>query len=85
MIIAFIAGLAFVALLIFFLVQMDTDEESVGVSISNIRREEAERRRRLDRLTTAYELAKEELGEEPTFDQIILTRDSMEDFDGPPR
>ena len=82
MTIVIIAGLAFVALLIFFLVQIDTDEESVGVSISNMRQEESERRRRLNRLTEAYDLAKEELGEEPTFDQIILTRDSLEDING---
>ncbi len=82
MTIAIIAGLAFVALLIFFLVQIDTDEDDIGVSISTLRQEEAERRRRLIQLTKAYDLAKEELGEEPTFEQIILTRDSLEGIDG---
>ena len=77
-----IIGLSIVALLIFILVQIDTDEEDLGTSIRRIQDIDSERQRRLRSLTKAYDLAKEELGEEPTFDQIILTRDSMEDISG---
>ena len=34
-------------------------------------------KKRLSLLNKAYQLAKEELGEEPTIDQILLTRDQL--------
>ena len=64
------------------LVFKGVDDDEIGVAISDIRRIDTERRRRLAKLNEAYELAKSELGEEPTIDQILLTRDTMEDVDG---
>ncbi len=41
------------------------------------------RSKRVRELQIAYKLAKEELGEEPTIDQIFLTRDTLrKDTDG---
>ncbi len=84
MTIVIITGLAIVALLILVLVRMDNSDEDLATSLSEVRREEQERDRRLVALTEAYDLAKRELGEEPTIDQIFLTRDSLEVIDGTP-
>ncbi len=71
-----------IVVLVVIVVTAPTDDDDVNVAIQVLRGQEDQRKRRLNRLMEAYMLAKEELGEEPTFDQILLTRDSMEDFDG---
>jgi len=74
--------LAIVILAIAVGIPTGNDEDRIGTSINTLRVEDAERRRRLIALNQAYTLAKEELGEEPTIEQILLTRDTLEDFDG---
>ncbi len=70
------------AVLVVVLVIKPVHDDDIGTSIRKIKEVDDIRRRRLTQLHAAYDLAKEELGEEPTFDQILLTRDTMEDFDG---
>ena len=47
------------------------------VEFHQMQTRERERIRRMAEMRAAYGLAKEELGEEPTVDQIFLTRDSL--------
>lgn len=79
-----IAVLIAIVVLVVIVVTKPVDDDDIGQDIRDIRRVEEERRRRLIALNKAYSLAKEELGEEPTIEQIMLTRDTLEDVDGTP-
>ena len=53
------------------------DHEEVKRSLAVLKAQEELRAKRREELQKAYQLAKEELGGEPTIDQIFLTRDQL--------
>ncbi len=66
------------AVLVAVLVIRPMHDDDISTNIRDIKQVEDERRRRLIALNEAYTLAKSELGEEPTIEQILLTRDSLQ-------
>ena len=74
---------AAVVILLLIIILKDGETQADFKQTYNEMKEETElRRRRLLSLHSAYEVARDELGEEPSIEQIILTRDTLEDFDG---
>jgi hypothetical protein len=53
------------------------EHEQVKRELAAAKRREIEQARRMLELREAYTMAKDELGEEPTVDQIFLTRDQL--------
>jgi len=53
------------------------EHEQTKLELAKAKQREKDQARRMLELRQAYKLAKEELGEEPTVDQIFLTRDQL--------
>lgn len=53
------------------------DPETMRLALAAAQEREKKRLHRMVELRRAYKVAKEELGEEPTVDQIFLTRDAL--------